>query len=207
MKIIRETLEGFCQKFITHPYLCYTEHGQHALFYHMLLKAIPEELHNSERDGQQVCILQKEYRTAENLNCTKRQHWDIAVLSPSLSTERVPWYDFLEVLAAIEFGMNEKETHLREDIRRLCHSDANVKNRFIVHLYRISGSGDDKFSGRDRPKTSNLPTLTAEAICAQLNNQNVEIYFILCKTKKPLQFLCSGFYKFHLNCEIAAILL
>lgn len=50
--------------------------------------------------------------------------------------------------SVIEFGLNEPGKHLINDIERVCHDKANVKNKFIIHLYRISHSGS-LFSGRD----------------------------------------------------------
>jgi hypothetical protein len=64
LEVIRKAIVEFCQNFIAHPYLCYTEHGQHALFYSMLYNVIPEEQRYVTIKNQKVCIIQKEYPTA-----------------------------------------------------------------------------------------------------------------------------------------------
>ena len=149
LKTIRKTITDFCLEFVRNPYLCYTEHGQHALFYSMLFNALPEQQRYLTRDNQKVCVLQKEYPTAGKLGKPQRQHWDIAVLkNPPESISTKNSYDYLKLFAAIEFGMNEAQEHLEDDIARLCHPKANVEQRFIVHLYRLSESGN-RFSGRD----------------------------------------------------------
>ena len=59
---------------------------------------------------------------------SKRQHWDVAVLS----REHVEKgnakgdYDVLPLLAAVEFGLNEAESHLCDDMDRLTHGGANA---------------------------------------------------------------------------------
>jgi len=59
-----------------------------------------------------------------------------------------PSYDYLKLAAAVEFGMNVPEAHLKEDIKRLLHPDAHVEQGFIVHLYRLCEPGA-KVSDRD----------------------------------------------------------
>ncbi len=43
LNAILQTITSFFEEFITYSYLCYTEHGQHALFYSKLFAALPEE--------------------------------------------------------------------------------------------------------------------------------------------------------------------
>ena len=54
---IRDTIVVFCLEFIRNPYLCYTEHGQHALFYSMLFNALSEQRRYITRKNQKVCVL------------------------------------------------------------------------------------------------------------------------------------------------------
>ena len=151
LELIRNTIIDFCAEFIKNPYLCYTEHGQHALFYSMLLDRMTEEEKYIDLKGQKICTVQKEYPTATDLDRSKRQHWDIAILqNPPQTSQREDnqSFDFLNLLAVIEFGLNENREHLEDDIDRLCHEGANVEHRFIIHLYRLS-EGGNKFSNRD----------------------------------------------------------
>jgi len=67
LEIVYQTIAAFCVEFVDHPYLCYTEHGQHALFYTKLYSALPEELRYATWQQQKICVLQKEYPTAKNL--------------------------------------------------------------------------------------------------------------------------------------------
>ncbi|MBM4288347.1 MAG: hypothetical protein FJ135_09425 [Deltaproteobacteria bacterium] len=159
LDIVRQTIEKFCREFIANPYLCYTEHGQHARFYAMLYNAIPEDQRYVTWEGQKVCVLQKEYPTADKLGKPRRQHWDLAILAnPPESAKHgaANSYDYLKLAAVIEFGMNEPCEHLEEDIRRLAHEDANLDQGFIVHLYRLSKPGA-LFSDRDwSPNTDQI---------------------------------------------------
>jgi hypothetical protein len=125
LDLIRTTITDFCEDFVQNPYKCYTEHGQHALFYSRLMNVLPEHQRYISFEGKQVCILQKEYPTASNLEKSKRQHWDIAILIEPVLTSLTTLhdYDHLPLFAGIEFGMNETEEHLEEDIRRLCHKN------------------------------------------------------------------------------------
>jgi hypothetical protein len=132
LKTVRQAIEVFCVEFVNHPYLCYTEHGQHAMFYTRLYNLLPEEERYVSYQNQRVCILQKEYPTATNLGKSQRQHWDVSVLStPPTSQSRKEGYDYLPLLASIEFGLNATEEHLKDDIERLGHADANVTQWFI----------------------------------------------------------------------------
>ena len=108
IEFLRKAITDFCVEFVSNPYLCYTEHGQHALFYSMSFNALPEQQRYLTWNNQKVCVLQKEYPTAGKLGKPQRQHWDIAVLkNPPESIGTKSSYDYLELFAAIEFGMNE----------------------------------------------------------------------------------------------------
>jgi len=178
IKLIEESLRKFCLEFLQSPYLCYTEHGLHAMFYHKLANAIPQDQIYIKFYNQKVCIIQKEYRTFSNLGKTKRQHWDIAILDKeALTSEKPdPEYDYLPLLSVVEFGLNEKEDHLLDDIARLSHIEANITGkRFVLHLYRIS----EKFSSRDfSPRSRQM--ITAEKIQVELAQiRNVNVYFAI----------------------------
>jgi hypothetical protein len=185
IEIVRQTIRDFCVEFISHPYLCYTEHGQHALFYTMLYNALPEKQRYTEWQGKKVCVLQKEYPTAHNLGRGKRQHWDIAVLCtpPEPIPNRVKSYDCLKLSAVIEFGLNEAVEHLIDDIARLGHPSANLVQGYVVHLYRLSDAGAT-FSGRDWSSRSGRRR-TVEDINQKVNEiakrlpiaKTVEIYY------------------------------
>jgi hypothetical protein len=147
---VTETIRGFICEFIEHPYLCYTEHGQHARFYQMLYEALDPSQRYLTCMGQKVCAIQKEYPTAGNLDKPRRQHWDIAIIKSSAESvpEKKHFYDYLMLEAIVEFGMNVAKDHLDDDIKRVCHADANTDHRYIVHLYRLSKAGE-QFSMRD----------------------------------------------------------
>ena len=180
--IVRKTIIQFCMGFIDHPYLCYTEHGQHALFYSMLNTNLPPEPLRTIWDGQEVCIVQKEYLTASNLGRSRRQHWDIAVIKTPVESlsPNLHGYDYLRLAAVVEFGMNEAVTHLEDDIDRLCHAQANLDTGFIVHLYRLSGPRP-LFSKRDwSPKSKRI--LKLQTVAELSNEQDVEIYYGMADT-------------------------
>lgn len=151
---VRQTIKDFCLEFKRNPYWCYTEHGIHAHFYRMLLNKFDnEKLATSFKYlNSETCYVQKEYPTNEDLNKKRRQHWDIALLRRPNGNEK---YDHLPLMAVVEFGLNASEKHLREDIRRVSHTKANVIKKFIVHLYRISRAGG-KISRRDLSDNSKL---------------------------------------------------
>jgi hypothetical protein len=176
LELIRETITEFCLEFLRNPYLCYTEHGQHALFYSMLLSALPEEQRYLTWNNQKVCVPQKEYPTAGKLGKPQRQHWDIAVLkNPPESLETKSSYDYLKLFAAIEFGMNEAQEHLEDDIERLCHPEANLEYGFVVHLYRLSKSGNP-FSSRDwSPKSPRI--LSVDEVGELSVGKSVEVFY------------------------------
>lgn len=175
---VRQSIVGFCRTFVKHPYLCYTEHGQHALFYTRLYNALPSEDRYTTWQEQRICVIQKEYPTAGDLSKSRRQHWDIAVLKTppeSLTTES--GYDYLKLAAVIEFGMNESKKHLVEDLRRLCHADANLSQGFVVHLYRLSAPGA-LFSKRDWTSGSKR-ILSPQEVAELAADKPIEVYYAL----------------------------
>ena len=96
----------FCADFVAAPYVCYTEHGQHAYFFALLYAALPESSRYVLFNGHRICVIQKEYPTATNLGRSQRQHWDISVIKvPPPSANRTR-YDYLPLQAAAEFGEN-----------------------------------------------------------------------------------------------------
>lgn len=172
--IVEKTISDFCKEFIEHPYLCYTEHGLHARFYHQLYKALPPNLRYTELDGKKICTVQKEYPTADALEKPQRQHWDIAVIQTPLSSHigKTPTYDYLTLDSVVEFGLNATREHLVDDIDRLCHPNSNVKNRYIAHFYRLS----NKISNRDwSPKSKQL--LNINEIYRLVQNRDITIFF------------------------------
>ncbi len=185
LELIRQTLEQFCLDFLRHPYLCYTEHGQHALYFSTLFAALPEHARFGTWQGQKVSMLQKEYPTATHLGKSQRQHWDIALLKSPLSS-RISGpraYDYLLLQAAIEFGMNEAPEHLRDDIKRLTHPDCNMDYGFVVHLHRLSDA-KSHFSGRDWSPTS-ARFLDRETIHQLVLGKPVEVYFAVADQTRP----------------------
>ncbi len=175
---IRKVIQEFCFEFIENPYLCYTEHGQHALFYSLLYSALPAEQRYIEWQGKRICVIQKEYPTAGNLGKPKRQHWDISVIKNPpecrISNARFP-YDRLRLAAVVEFGMNESLAHLVDDVERISHPDVNVEHGFVVHLYRLSKAGG-KFSNRDwSPNAKRIASI--EEIAQLTSDKKVEIYY------------------------------
>lgn len=175
--LVRQTIIQFCAGFIEDPYLCYTEHGQHALFYTMLYNALPEERRYTTFRGKRMCVIQKEYPTASNLGKSRRQHWDVSVIeTPPVSVAAGPQaYDYLRLAAAVEFGMNASEEHLADDVERLSHPEANVGQGFAVHLYRLSEPGA-LFSKRDRSPNS-ARILTPEEVGELSKGTSVEILY------------------------------
>ncbi|MDK9718772.1 MAG: hypothetical protein OEL57_12835, partial [Trichlorobacter sp.] len=107
-QILEETIEQFIHDFVENPYDCYTEHGQHALFFTKLYNALPEakQYHMIEvAPGKpvRVCIIQKEYTTKVNLGKKRRQNWDIAVIKKPDDNDQSS-YDYLALSAIVEFG-------------------------------------------------------------------------------------------------------
>jgi hypothetical protein len=167
------------------PYLCYTEHGQHALFFAKLLAVMPDSSRYSLWQGQKVCVIQKEYPTATDLGKPKRQHWDIALLKTPLSSinEKGSGFDFLRLSTVIEFGMNEPVDHLMDDIERMSHPKSNTEYGFIVHFYRFSDA-QSPFSGRDWSPHSKRIVLPKD-ISKSIRGKAVEVYYAVAdKTKQ-----------------------
>lgn len=201
-KTVKKAIIDFCIEFVNHPYLCYTEHGLHARFYNNLYNALPLDKRYIKWKGEKICVIQKEYRMADACGKSQRQHWDISIIQspPSNKYSSSFPFDYLTLDSAVEFGLNENKEHLIDDINRLCHPKSNVNNRFVVHLYRISGRGDKKNSNRDlSPKSASL--LSAEEITKLSKNKNVEIYLVYFDSTKKYQ---SGIWQIYNN-EISSI--
>ncbi len=64
IELVRKVAIDFCIEFTENPYLCYTEHGFHAYFHTMLFNVIPENERFADWKGKKICVIQKEYRTA-----------------------------------------------------------------------------------------------------------------------------------------------
>jgi hypothetical protein len=109
LETIRKTIIEFCLNFATQPYLCYTEHGQHALFYSMLYNKIPEEQRYVTYKSHKICALQKEYPTAGLLGKLKRQHWDIAIIKTPVEEAMGKVIKFKESPSIVE-GLNRNLT-------------------------------------------------------------------------------------------------
>lgn len=148
--VIEQTLKAFCLDFLVNPYRCYTEHGLHALYYTQLFNVLAPEARYLTWEGCQVCVVQKEYPTADVLSKSRRQHWDVSVLMdpPKCLAAKQPSYDYLRLAAVVEFGLNAEQDHLQDDIQRLTHANSNVEQGYFVHLYRLTAPGA-KRSGRD----------------------------------------------------------
>lgn len=174
---LKSTIIDFCNEFVDNPYLCYTEHGQHARFYTLLYNKLSENERYIKCGSYKVCVIQKEYPTADSLGKPKRQHWDIAIIDSNkvnLNAQSVK-YDYMYLNSVVEFGLNETKNHLIDDVERLSHPKANVANKFIVHLYRISGEGNDKISQRDwSPNSKRL--ISPEEIFIYVKETDVEVY-------------------------------
>jgi hypothetical protein len=143
----------------------------------MLFNALPAAQRYTTWQDRKICVLQKEYPTAANLGKPQRQHWDIAVIRtpPESIIDGSGSFDYLKLAAGVEFGMNEPEDHLLDDIERLCHQDANLDQGFVVHLYRLS-EPDAKFSNRDwSPKSPRI--LSGERIAEIVGGRPVDIYY------------------------------
>jgi len=164
--ILEDVIIQFCNDFIENPYRCYTEHGQHALFYSMLYNALPAEkrdltfIDTTNSKEYKVCAIQKEYPTCFDLGKSQRQNWDISIIKPpatanaEIATEKgKELFDYLNLFAVIEFGMNEHREHLVDDFLRVSHPAANTEHPYIVHLYRLSDPGK-QVSGRDKSANS-----------------------------------------------------
>ncbi len=173
---VQQALEEFVLNFIERPYLAYTEHGLHALFFTALFNRLPPQDLYTEWGGREVCVIQKEYPTACALGKPQRQHWDIAVLKTPAESA-CDSYDYLKLAAVVEFGMNEAEPHLLDDLERLSHPGANVDHAFAVHLYRLSRPGAP-FSGRDWSAKS-ARIVTPERIAKLTEDKTITAYYAL----------------------------
>ncbi|MFC1936765.1 hypothetical protein ACFLYP_03770 [Chloroflexota bacterium] len=114
VEIVRQTIQKFTLEFIENPYLCYTEHGIHALFYTKLFNAFREEDIFADWLGNRICIIQKEYPTAGNLGKPQRQHWDISIIKKPPESEYLDLtssFDYLKLAGVVEFGLNENKEH------------------------------------------------------------------------------------------------
>ena len=102
-QLTHDTLVEFCGDFLANPYRCYTEHGLHALFYAQLFAKIPEAVRFPDVRGKKMCVLQKEYPTDHNLDRSRRQHWDIAVIKTPIDLPTCKQaYDRLRLAAVID---------------------------------------------------------------------------------------------------------
>ncbi len=174
--IIQDTIKLFCLEFIKNPYLCYTEHGQHALFFERLYRSIPSNQRYDYWDSKKYCVIQKEFPTAGKLGKPTRQHWDIAVIkSPPESIQAKNSYDYLKCEAVIEFGMNEAYDHLKDDVDRICHTKSNIEHGFVVHFHRLSIPGQH-VSGRDwSPKSRRI--IQRDQLFTLVRGKPIEIYY------------------------------
>jgi hypothetical protein len=171
---VQQVLHEFVLTFIEHPYDSYTEHGQHAIFFADLIGRLSPDDRYTYWQDKRVSVVQKEYPTAGRLGKPRRQHWDIAVIKTPTQSN-FGSYDYLRLAAAVEFGMNEAEAHLIDDIDRLCHPEANVDNGFIAHLYRLSRPGA-QFSGRDWSANSRQ-IVTPDRIAKLTEDKAVTVYY------------------------------
>jgi hypothetical protein len=178
--IVRQTIEGLCLEFAEQPYVCYTEHGLHALFFSRLYDALREDQRYFEWNGRRVCAIQKEYATAHDLGKSKRQHWDIAVLRNPPATRGEHPYDFFKIDAAVEFGLNEGKEHLLDDMRRLSHTSSNVGTGYAVHLYRISeGLSERDMSPRSARMWPGGSAAERNRLLAEVRTTKVTVYYVL----------------------------
>ena len=186
--LVEQSLYEFCAEFVDTPYLCYTEHGIHALFFQRLYDAIPEESRYFTWQDRKVCVIQKEYPTASDLGKPKRQNWDLSVIKmpPETISDKNP-FDFFRLEFVIEFGLNEAREHLVEDVRRLSHPSSNVENRYCVHLYRFS----DGVSGRDW-STRSKRILGLNDIREIVSGTDVTVFLAVADTTGTLK---NGFWK------------
>jgi hypothetical protein len=140
---------------------------------------LPEAARFTDWQGKKLGVIQKEYRTPTNLGRSKRQNWDIAVVKnpPSSDVHGAGSYDYLRLLAVVEFGLNEAIDHLEDDLQRLTHREANVENRFAVHLHRLSSPGG-RTSGRDwSPRSRRIVSLADVVRLSGL--YDVEVYYAM----------------------------
>jgi len=184
--IIRKAVRDFCLEYVEHPYLSYTEHGQHALFFQRLYKLIPPSKRHFLWNGNRACIIQKEYPTASNLGKPTRQHWDIAVIKiPPKSTEDRHSFDYFKLDGVVEFGMNEAYDHLQDDVERMSHPDSNLDYGIAVHFHRLSKPGGF-ISGRDwSPKSKRI--VNKDDLLEMVVNLPIEIWYAMSDSTKSYE--------------------
>ena len=86
-------------------------------------------------------------------------------------------FDYLKLAVVVEFGMNETEEHLIDDIERVCHSQANIERGLIVHLYRLSTAGA-QLSNRDW--SSNSKRILSQGEVAKLTlGKPVDVFYAM----------------------------
>lgn len=180
---VEATILEFCREFVKNPYLCYTEEGLHALFSNRLISKVSrDEDKYGMLAGKKVSLLQNEYPSAQPFNDNKRGHWDIALLKSPLTPigARIPQFDYLEVDSAVEFALNMGAAHLRKDIARLCPiepgMDSHVKNKYVVHLYRLMKLGSSRFSNKDM-SAKNKEYISENGVLTEIDGSDVVVYY------------------------------
>ncbi len=184
VQITRQVIKEFGRQFMRTPYLSYTEQGQHAQFFSMLLDAFPPEHRYFDFSGQRICTIQNEYPTATTLGKPQRQHWDVAIVKtpPEPVMGKNPPYDYFKLVLAVEFGLNEAQEHLQDDLERLSHPGANIDCGFVVHFYRLSAPGA-LFSNRDWSSHSKRilrPEQVAGMVKDSSRCREIEILYGMC---------------------------
>jgi hypothetical protein len=173
--LTRTELIAFCEEFLAHPYLCYTEHGQHCRFASRLYQAIPAGERYQTLGGLRMCRVQKEYPTHKDLSKSRRQHWDVSLIAKAAELPRCQWpHDHLPLATVVEFGLNCDLDHLQDDIQRLSHRDSNVHQGFAAHLFRLSAPRE-RPSARDWSPNSRL-LHAKEVIQPRLADTMIEVY-------------------------------
>lgn len=175
VNLTRRELVAFCKEFLKHPYLCYTEHGQHCRFASRLYQAMPADQRYQTLGGLRMCRVQKEYPTHRDLSKSRRQHWDVSLIAKAEELPQCRWpYDHLPLATVVEFGLNSNLDHLQDDVQRLAHTYSNVAQGFVAHLFRLSET-QKRLSARDcSPHSRRLHT--AQAIKPLLKGKKVEVY-------------------------------
>ena len=174
---LKQCIKDFCKEYIKNPYLCYTEHGIHALFFTRLFNTLSPDQRYFPWKNFQMCTIQKEYPTAADLDKSRRQHWDIALIKNPPESKDENSFDYFKLAGVVEFGLNEAIEHLKDDIDRLCHHEANVEHPFIVHLYRLSQSVS-KLSNRDWVNESKR-IVSIDDVCKISKTKMVDIYYCM----------------------------
>jgi len=174
-KIVEKTIEDFCFEFMARPFLCYTEHGLHALFYASLVGNIPKKERQVRVGGKDIHVVQKEYPMVDKQGGSKRAHWDIAVLDDVQTPDRQRWYDTLTLNSAIEFGLNESIDHLRRDVQRLSHENSGMKRGYIIHLHRFSRSVTRRDWIREHARAASRASIDS---ILRNEGRNVTAYFV-----------------------------